>query len=188
MAKALKVPLSNRARRIVKKAQPAAPRNPPGDATVRVSKEPPPPEPTDRDGLLWEARKSRLTKPQLREGLHYRALIRAPAAGAAKVSDLLAIGGGGGGSMLGGSYGDAAAQLELFVIRAHLLGNEPDLILVMDGVCGMGHTLRYLAAGKQVRAHELMSALRIALNLMVASRVAKEAAAKARQGPQQKAA
>jgi hypothetical protein len=78
---------------------------------------------------------------------------------------------------LGGSFDDADKKLQLWVIRNHTLGGQGDLITVMDGVCGQGWTLRYLAGGNQVRAAELEQALRIALDLMVGVRRAKDEAA-----------
>lgn len=159
---------------------------------VRVSREPAEVDASDRDGLLWLVKKGRLKQSQIREALHYRTLVRAAPEGAVKVSDMDGVGGGGGGVVLGGEFGDAAACLELYVIRQHVFGGEMagknDMLTAMDGVCGKGHTVRALAAGDQLRSHELLAALRIALNLMVAAREAKDAALKARQGGRRKAA
>ena len=178
--------LSNRDRRKLKKKTSAKPRVVAGDATVRVAAQPaatPAAQPTDRDGLAWLARKRWITAPQARKALYYRDLVRAAPDGAIKVVDLNSAGGGGGkggGLPMGGSFGDAQAALELHVIRQFVLGGEDDLLLAMDGVCGRGHTLRYLAGNNQLRSHELLGALRIALNLMIAADRAKEMARTAR--------
>lgn len=161
------------------------------DATVRVAREQSV-DASEKDGLMWLIKKNRLKAPQVREALFYSDLVRAAPAGALKVSDLTSVGGGSGtGGIIGGEYGDSAAALQLYVIRQHVLGGEMggenDLLIVMDGVCGRRQTVRALAGGDQYRSHELLAALRIALNLMVAVRQAKEAANRART-PQNRAA
>jgi hypothetical protein len=146
------------------------------DRTVRVGP-PPAKAPDGKDGLLWLVKKKRLNAKQVREALYYRDLVRSACGGPVKVSDLFSSGGGSkGGGVVGGEYGDQASALELYIVRQHVLGGEDDLLTVMDGVCGRERTVRELAAGDQLRSHELLSALRIALNLMVNNRETKEAA------------
>lgn len=142
-----------------------------------------PDEPPTRDGLAWlvDPKRKVISRPQCREGIYYRDLFRVAEPGAMIQSSIesLGMGGGsgrGGGVMLGGSYEDAAAKLELFVIRKFLFGDQEDLITAMDGVCGQGWTLRYLAGGDHHRAKELETALRIALDLMLNNRKAKDEA------------
>lgn len=173
--------MSKREQRAFQNSLPLPPK-PQRERVVRVAREKAQPEPADRDGLVWLAKKGKLTKAQARAGFHYRDLVRAAPAGGLKVVDLCGAGGGGGmggGLPLGGSFGDQQAALELFVIRNFTLGKEPDMILVMDGVCGMCHTVRYLAGNDQLRSHELLAALRIALNLLIEATSAKEAAKRA---------
>jgi hypothetical protein len=51
-----------------------------------------------------------------------------------------------------------------------VLRGQVDMLTVMDGVCGQGYTLRYLAGGDKHRAAELLVALRLALDMLVAYR------------------
>lgn len=163
--------------------KPAAPPKP--EKVVRVSNEPKQPEPSDKDGLLWLYKKKRLTQPQLAAAFHYRDLFRRESASGGTLKSFLDVsagggvynGGNGGGLPLGGQYTDAQAKLELFVIRELTLGKQEDLLIVMNGVCGVGHTVRYLAGNNQLRASELEAALRIALDLLVKVRRDKDAAA-----------
>ena len=54
---------------------------------------------------------------------------------------------------------------ELFVIRHQILAGQYDMLTALDGVCGVGHTLREL--GKtQARAIALEQALMCALDLI----------------------
>lgn len=150
-------------------------------------------EPNDKDGVEWLHKKKRLSFVQAQKALWYRELMKRGSMGASIKSCLASAESGGGGSNngglpMGGSYVDSAAQLELFVVRSMILHNEPDLLTVMDGVCGLGHTVRYLAGGDQLRAAQLEAALRIALNMLIANDKAKEAAAKVANGRAQKAA
>lgn len=134
------------------------------------------PEPADRDGLVWLRQHKRLSGAQAQIGLAYRELFRhvvdmggAPLG--SNLEALLAGGGGSGGGAIGpggGVYVAAAARAELFRVRWIVLGGQIDLHTVMDGVCGLAHTVRYLAGGNQVRAAQLEAALRIALDLLIA--------------------
>lgn len=185
-----KTAISNRQRKAAKRTSPTAPRMPKATDAEKVVKVAAPArdartqEPADRDGLLWLVRKKRLTTLQIGAGIYYRDLFRAAAPGIMKSCLDGAEGGGvynagkGGGLPFEGEYLDGDAQLQLFVIRSLTLGEQPDLVTVMDGVCGIGHTVRYLAGGDQLRAAQLEAALRIALDLVVAVRAAKSKALK----------
>jgi hypothetical protein len=173
--------LSNRQRKHRAKAAPAAPRHPKAvdeAKVVRVAKVKDAGEPIDRDGLIWPYKKKRITAAQAKEGFHYRDLFRSAAGGEAPIPSNIPTGKVGGGQQGGlpfsDGFNDAAAKLALFVVRWHVLLGQADLLLVMDGVCGVGHTVRYLAGGNQVRAAQLEAALRIALDMMSAARKAKE--------------
>jgi hypothetical protein len=174
--------VSNRVRKLRVKALPAAPRYPQGDATVRVAKVVPeaaPPEPIDRDGLVWLHKKKRLTAAQAMKGFQYRDLFRQAREGGAIPSNIPTgrVGGGQTASLpFSGGFSESAAKLALFVVRWNVLLGQSDLLTVMDGVCGVGHTVRYLAGGEQLRAAQLEAALRIALDMMIASDKAKDEA------------
>lgn len=150
------------------------------DRVIRVAKASKPVEPSIKDGLIWLHKKRRLSDAQVLEGFRYRDLFR-EVSGVSIKSGLEAMGMGGGGSVGGGLpgnalYGDAAKQLELFVIQWNVLQGQNELLTVMNGVCGLGHTVRYLAGDNQLRAAELEAALRIALDMLIANRNAKAAA------------
>lgn len=133
----------------------------------------------DYDGLDWLVRKKRLSHAQGLKGYDYRRLFRRALPGAPIKSNFgMELGGGAFGSGLPNveEYGDASAKLDLFVIRWNVLLGQADLLTVMNGVCGIGHTVRMLAGGNQLRAAQLEAALRIALDLMIASDQAKNAA------------
>lgn len=166
-----KVALSNRQRKAMHRAQAKAPRHPPGEAVVRVAedagqarKDETPP----KDGLAWLLKKRRLTAAQVREGMVYREGFRQADIGVSLRSCLNAgVGGGeyGLSDVALASLSDAAA--EVLYIRSHVLIEHPDMVTAMDGVCGKGYTLRYLAAGDQLRSIELEVALTIALDLII---------------------
>lgn len=157
------------------------------EKVVRISTEPKPQDPTEKDGLLWLAKKKRLTQPQLAAGFYYRDLYRNAEAGDGSLKSCLDVsagggvynGGRGGGLPFGGEYSNGEARLQLFVIRSLIFGEQDDLVTVMDGVCGLRHTVRYLAGGDQLRSSQLEAALRIALDLLVKVRRDKEAAKRA---------
>lgn len=173
------VSLSNRDRKKLKKQKPAKPRTPRGDATVNVAAEPPAPDLNDRDGLVWLAGKQRVTAAQAKVGFSYRDLFRhvidfggadvgscierLKTAGKGKVAT----------SPSGGVYTASQARAELFRLRWVVLGGQSDLHTVLDGVCGVGHTLDYLASGNRQRREQLGVALRIGLDLLVADARAK---------------
>lgn len=141
-----------------------------------------PPAKPPTDGLEWLQRKKRLTPSQLLEGWAYRALYRdaGPLSMKSQLGGLDSPGGGGDGTgyaLQTAIVGTEDARRELFVLQHHVLRSQPDLITVMDGVCGIGHTLRMLAGGEQIRAAELEAVLRVALDLLVAAREAARAAA-----------
>lgn len=172
-----------RDRKESRRLNPAKPRHPKVEEAakvVKVAKVKEPSEPSDRDGLLWLVKKKRITLPQAREGLHYRDLFRSAAASEASIPSNIPTGKVGGGQQGGlpfdDGFTDAGAKLELWVVRWMVLHGEPELLLVMNGVCGVGHTVRYLAGDDQLRAAQLEGALRIALNQMISCREAKDAA------------
>lgn len=176
--------LSNRERRELKKKIKPAPRHAPADPALRVVKaraEPVVAEPPERDGLVWLSNKKQITPPQTLAGLDYRALFRHVIDfGGADVQSclntLLSVSGGKGSGMpTGGSYSASAARAELFRLRWIVLGGQTDLLTVMDGVCGVGHTLGFLAGKQRMREEQLKAALRIALDLMVADKIARAA-------------
>lgn len=163
--------LSKRERRDLLKAIPATPRKVKGAAVVRASAAPrPEPEPCDRDGLVWLQQKRRLTTGQLREAFLYRAAFRD--AGEVSLKSALEAEGGAG-------YGPASpspivsatsARRELLVVRFQVLRGQGEMITVMDGVCGCGHTPRALAGGDKHKARDFETILRVALDLLLAFR------------------
>jgi hypothetical protein len=172
-------PLSNRQRRALRKATPAKARRavPDGSAEVKVAAKAEAAE--KRDGLEWLAAKKRLSAEQLAEGFRYRGLFRD--AGPVAMRSCLDVGAGGGSAGPKG-YVDivlvasADARAELDLIRALVLRGQSEMLTVMDGVCGLGWTVRALAGGDQGRARELEALLRAALDQVIAWRGAKKAA------------
>lgn len=164
--------LSNRERKELRKVTPKAPRVPRGEAVVRVAP-PTPKEPdaTERDGLVWLGRKGRLTPEQLRVGKWWS--DRARDAGDISLRSCLDVTEGHG-SSTGGGLPPAAlaskstAKRELFVAKWVVLRGEPDMLLVMEGVCEKRQTLRFLAGGNQQRARDLEAILKCALNQLSA--------------------
>lgn len=144
-----------------------------------------PAEPEDRDGLDWLVAKKRLSHKQGLAGYDYRRLHRhvidmggAPLG--SSMENLLSTGGAAtfGGGPTGGSYTASAARAELFRIHWLVLKGQTDLLTVMEGVCGKGHTVRYLAgpgSQQQVRAAQLEAALKIALDLILADEAERSA-------------
>ena len=175
------VGLSNRQREQIRRQVQAEPRYPKvaeGEKVVKVSSDPP--TPLERDGLVWLAKKKRLSVGQLAEGLAYRNAFRD--AGELSMKSCLDVGAGVGGQAGPGDIADRAvismttARRELFVARYQVMRGQVDMLTVMDGVCGVGWTVRDLAAGDQVRARELEAVLKVALDLLVANRAQDEAA------------
>ncbi|HYF20687.1 MAG TPA: hypothetical protein VEA40_22670 [Ramlibacter sp.] len=149
-----------------------------GRPEVRQAAPTSPPEPEDRDGLDWLVAKKRVSHAQGLKGYDYRALFRhvidmggAPLG--SSLENLMSTGGQAtfGGLPSAGSYTASAARAELFRMRWVVLRGQTDLLTVMDGVCGLGHTVRTLAgpgSQQQVRAAQLEAALKIALDLLIA--------------------
>lgn len=137
----------------------------------------------DRDGLDWLARKGRLTPARKAAGLHYRDALRD--AGGAMIKSSLDIREGGASSTGEARLAEVTeAKRELFVLRWVVLGGQGDLLTVMDGVCGVGHTLRQLAEGStpdQVkdRAKVLEAVLMVGLDLVAAHLAARNGCAEA---------
>lgn len=150
-----------------------------GEVRVRVAASAAPRAEDDgKDGLLWEVGKKRLTKAQAEEAMAYRKGFRD--AGEVSVRSCLDVGVGGGQlSYLPGAavLSMTAARRELFTARYKVLRGQVDMLTVMDGVCGLGHTLRHLAGGDRHRADELRVALKLALDMLVAYRAGPPASA-----------
>jgi hypothetical protein len=122
-----------------------------------------------RDGLLWLVEKRRLTKDRYRQALRYRAAFRDGGSVSLKSSADIGAGGGAPGPRdhLGGAMvSHTQAQRDLFVMRWEVLKGQGDMLIVMDAVCGVGHSLRELTGGDWKRAGELEAALRVALDLL----------------------
>lgn len=173
--------LSNRERRDLLKAIPATPRKMKGAAVVRVAAVKPPKDPDDKDGLDWLNRKGRLTPAQLREGLLYRQgfLDAGEVSIVSSLADPDRVRSTAGSALPGGGVASMTeARRAMFVARFVVLRGQVDMLTVMDGVCGLEHTLRYLAGGNQVRASELEVSLKIALDMLVAYRAGPPAGAK----------
>lgn len=175
--------LSNADRKKLRKATPAKPRVVASAEAhvVRVAAEPPPKIEQDRDGFVFLSRK-RLSPAQVKAGIYYRDLFRFVALyTGADVKDsierLMTSGGGAGGGVVlnGTSFTASAARAELFRLRWVVSGGQVDVLSALDGVCGIGHTLLFLAGGKRQREEQLMQSLRIGLDL-VAADIARRAA------------
>jgi hypothetical protein len=125
----------------------------------------------ERDGLAWLIKKHRLNGAQQREAMLYRQGFRD--AGEVTMRSCLNVGVGGGETV---GLPDAAvfamtqARRAIFIARYQVLRGQVDMLTVMDGVCGHGYTLRYLAGGDRHRADVLEVALKLALDLLVAFR------------------
>jgi len=170
--------LSNRQRRALRKKIQAEPRVAvQAEVVVKSAGRDLPIE--KRDGLEWLSQKRRLSDEQLVEANAYRALYRD--AGEVAMRSCLDVGAGGGG-VGPKAYADAVlvastnARRELQAIRGVVLRNQVEMLTVMDGVCGLGWTVRALAGGDQGRARELEALLRCALDLVAAWRATKIAA------------
>lgn len=171
--------LSNRQRKALKKKTPAKPRVTPveGAAVVKTAAKEAPVE--KRDGLEWLVSKRRISEAQFAEGMRYRALFRD--GGPVSMRSCLDMGAGGGAAGPKGYADDVvvastAARQELDLIRGAVLRGQAEMLAVMDGVCGLGWTVRALAGGDQGRARELEALLRAALDQVDAWRGGKKAA------------
>lgn len=162
--------LSNRERRELRKATPRAPRRTKGEAVVKIAVERAhaDEEMDGRDGLMWLKQKNRLTAEQMKAALWCSDLIRDGGEVALR-SCLEAEGGGGSATARSPSpiVSRTSAKRELLIVRWVVLRGQKDMILVIDGVCGARHTLRYLAGGKQQRARDLEVLLKAALDQIV---------------------
>lgn len=165
--------LSNRERRQLRKVTPRPPRVERGEAVVRVAAEAAPkkkPSDTlDRDSLEWMVNKRQLTAPQAREAGLYRLGLRDGGEISTRSCLDFTVGSGQAGGLPGAAVASMSdARRYVFVIRYVVLRGQVDMLSVMDGVCGQGQTLLYLAGGDRNRAAELKTSLRIALDLIVA--------------------
>lgn len=162
--------LSNRERRQLRKVTPKPPRVERGEAVVRVAAAPKKDEEMDgRDGLMWLKQKNRLKADQLKAALWCSDRLRD--AGEVALRSCLEAGVGGGRpdqSSPSPLVSMTTAKRELFVLRFQVLRGQKDMILVIEGVCGARHTLRYLAGGDKHKARDLEMALRLALDLVAA--------------------
>jgi hypothetical protein len=125
----------------------------------------------NRDGLAWLIGKKRLTPERARQAQRYRDAFRNGAGVAMKSSAATwtSTGGGTPGSRDGHDTalcGSVAASRDLFVMRWQVLKGQAEMLIVMDAVCGIGHTLRDLAGGQWQRAGELEAVLKVALDLL----------------------
>lgn len=130
----------------------------------------------NEDGLDRLVRKGRLSGPRLTMARHYRMLGRLATAGGGDIKSCLNHSPGGGARLGLPGGGEAfevtAAKREMFDLRWNVLKGQSDVLTALDGVLISGHTLLYLAggAGKGARAAELMLALVIGLDMMIAAR------------------
>lgn len=136
------------------------------DTTPRLVREIRTPE---RDGLDWLRQKKRLNPRRFKAGLTYREWFR-DAGGPAIKSGLNVVEGGPG---LGMGLplaleGMTDAKARLFRVRHVVLKGQPDMVLVLDAVCGTRQTLMSLANGNGHRANELEAVLMVALDLVAA--------------------
>lgn len=162
-----KLGLSNAQRKALLKSIPVAARHEVGEKAIKVARIKAPICDADRDGLQWLIEKRRITPSQHRAALSYRTAFRetdgatiSSCLGALDRVDTSAVGFG----YIMASH--VTAQRTLFVLRYHVLLGQSDMLTVMDGVVGVGHTLRYLAGGDGHRAKALELILRVSLDLL----------------------
>ncbi|WP_337186594.1 hypothetical protein [Phenylobacterium sp.] len=160
--------MSNRQRRQMLKAIKARPQHPARDEVLaRAARTTPAKtEPEMRDGLQWLIDKGRLTAAQRVVAGRYRDGYRD--AGEVSTRSCLDASVGGGGVALSPVEAMSDARRQMFVWRYAVLRGQVDMLTVLDGVCGAGHTVRYLAGGDQGRARELEAVLKVALDMLVA--------------------
>jgi hypothetical protein len=142
---------------------------PAGEARVKE-------DPGPKDGLEWLIKKKRIDRAQAAAAYRLRLGFRDDGGGVEGVVSCLEIGGGGGSSD-GVQHRLAAvtdARREYLLVIGQVLWGEPQMVAVVDGVCGRGYTLRYLAGQDRHRADELEAVLKAALSLVVAWKKAHE--------------
>ena len=122
-----------------------------------------------RDGLQWLSSRKRLTARQVKAGVSYRTWFRDAGGPALKSSLNVIEGGGGPGSRLPPALeGLTDAKSRLFRVRHQVLKGQPDMVTVLDAVCGVGLRLTELAGDDRHRVKEFEAVLRIALDLIAA--------------------
>jgi hypothetical protein len=164
-------PISNRKRRLIRKARPVKPRDGERAGEVRASAEVVE-IPLDRDGMLWLINRNRLNPGQVKQARAYRADFRDAEASGPNLRSCLNITEGGVGSRASDGPGTQVirnldAQRRLFVSRFVILRGQADLLEVLDAVCGRGLTLRDLAGGRTPQAMVLEKLLKVALDQLV---------------------
>jgi hypothetical protein len=143
------------------------------DGVVRVAVKRPADEEMDgRDGLVWLMQKGRLSPAQGKVAVWLSDLIRDAGDVALKSCLDDSVGGGGrpGATSPSPLVSLTTARRQLLVVRWQVLRGQPDMVLVVDGVCGARHTIRYLAGGDKHRARDLEVTLKLALDLVLAHR------------------
>lgn len=126
-----------------------------------------------KDGLLWLIKKKRLDRFQVAEAHRLRLGFREDGGEVEGIVSCLEVAGGGSGGGGGQELRTVAmtdARRDYLLVVGQVLWGEPQMVAVVDGVCGRGYTLRYLAGGQQAKALELEATLRVALSLVVAWR------------------
>jgi hypothetical protein len=155
-----------RVKKEARRIAPVAPRHTAGDPTPKVSKIPPP---QDRDGLLWLIKKKRLSVAQTQMAKTWRDAVRDAGGVSIRscIDDTARGSGGPAWQRLQAAYvAQTASTMWLEKMRRDVLRGQTDMLTVLDGVCGTGHTLRELAGGNDRRAGELEAVLRVALDLL----------------------
>jgi hypothetical protein len=151
--------LSNRQRKLVKKAIPKAPR---GAEKPRIVNQEPPI--VIRDGLDWLKRKKRLKDPRrIKAADLYRKAYRE--AGDVSIPSCL-------GTLDRVDHGAVAGFVavaredgkRLLLHLRNIVRAQPDLLTALDGICGIGWTPLELAGGNDRRARNLETALYIGLD------------------------
>jgi len=164
--------LSNRERKRVRKAVLKPSRYAAAGAAASrpvVARESKEAGPLKREGIEWLVKRNRLNPRRLAAARFYRdRFMNADGVSLKSCIDPTSTGGAAG----PGIHADAGtvsltqAKRDLFTIRYTLLAGQHDMLTVMDGVCGVGHTLRELAGGSQIQAATLEAVLMVALDLV----------------------
>jgi hypothetical protein len=120
----------------------------------------------DRDGLEWLIKRRQMSPNRVATARYYRELYRDGDASplGSSLGNLDRVDGPG----RPGLYFEVGVsnRYELQRVRSLALGGQVDMLTVMDGVVGTGHSLRYLAGGDGHRADALMRVLFVALDLV----------------------